>query len=84
MGAILAIIAYELHRTTMQEHQDSVNSSPKGELSTPEMNTNLIPSTCFVEQCMEIEPEKETNSEYTLPTDTYVMKNSVDELQDDS
>ena len=84
MGAILAIVAYELHTTTMQEHQDSVNSFPEGESSTPEMNTNLIPSTCHVEQCVEIEPEKETNFEYTLPTDTHVMKNSVDELQDDS
>ena len=45
MGAILAIVAYELHTTTMQEHQDSVNSSQEGESSTPEINTNLIPST---------------------------------------
>ena len=68
----------------MQKHQGSVNSFPEGESSTPEMNTNLIPSTCFVEECMEIEPEKETNFEYILPTDKHVMKNSVDELQDDS
>ena len=79
MGAILAIVAYELHTTTMQEHQDSVNSFSRGESNTPEMNTNLIPSTCPVEQCVEVEPEKETNFEYTLPNDRY-----VDKLQDDS
>ena len=56
MGAILAIEVYELHTTTVQGHQDSVNSSPRGESNTPEMNTNLIPSTCPVEQCVEVEP----------------------------
>ena len=42
MGTILAIVAYELHTTTEQGHQDGVNSSPKGESNTPEMNTDLI------------------------------------------
>ena len=84
MGAILAIVAYELHTTTMQKHQDSVNSFSRGESSTSEMNTNLIPSTCPVEQCVEVEPEKETNFEYTLPNDRHVVENSVDGLQDDS
>ena len=83
MGAILAIVAYELHTITMQEHQDSVNSFSRGESNTPEMNTNLIPSTCPVEQCVEVEPEKETNFEYTLPNDGHVVENSVDGLQDD-
>ena len=83
MGAILAIVAYELHTTTMQEHQDSVNSFPRGEISTPEINTNLIPSTCPVEQCVEVEPEKETNFGYTLPNDEHSVEHSVDKLQDD-
>lgn len=49
MGAILAIVAYELHTTTVQGHQDSVNSSPKGESNTPEMNANSIPWTSPIE-----------------------------------
>ena len=83
MGAILAIVAYELHTTTVQEHQNSVNSFPRGESSTPEMNTNLIPWTCPVEQCIEVEPEKETNFGYTLPNDKHSVEHSVDRLQDD-
>ena len=31
-----------------------------------------------------IQPEKETNFEYTLPNDRHVLENSVDRLQDDS
>ena len=48
MGTILAIVAYEQNTTIMQGHQDSVNSSPKGESNTPEMNANSIPWTCHI------------------------------------
>ena len=61
MGAVLAIIAYELHTTTMQKLQGSINSSPECESNTPEMNTDLILWTCPVGTLIEVEPEMETN-----------------------
>ena len=79
MGAILAIVAYELQNTNIQEHQDIVNSFSRGESNTPELNTNLTLSTCSVEQCVEAESEQETSLEYTLFNDRY-----VDKVQEDS
>ena len=61
MGAILAIVAYELHTTTVQGHQDSVNSSPKGESNTPEMYTDIISWTCPVGPLVEMELEEGFN-----------------------
>ena len=79
MGSILAIVAYELQTTNIQEHQDIVNSFSRGESNTLELNTNLILSTCSVEHCVEAESEQETSLEYTLPNDRY-----VDKVQEDS
>ena len=81
MGAILAIVAYKLHTTTVQGHQDSVNSSQKGESNTPEMNANLIPWTCPVGPFVEVEPEKESNFGSTLPNE--FEDHSIDRLQDE-
>ena len=74
MGAILAIVAYELQNTNIKEHQDIVNSFWMGESNTPELNTNLTFSTCFVEQCLEAESDQEPSLKYTLPNDRYVDK----------
>ena len=79
MGAILAIVAYELQNTNIQEHQDIVNSFSRGESNTPELNTNLTLSTCSVEKCFEAESDQEPSLEYTLPNDRY-----VDKVQEDS
>ena len=57
MGTILAIVAYELNTTTVQEHQDGVNSSPQGESNTPDVNTDLV--SCPVESLVEIKSEDE-------------------------
>ena len=75
MGAILAIVAYELHTTNVQEHQDDANSSPEGESKTPEMNTDLILWTCPVGILIEVEPETETNSGSTLPNEFIGLEN---------
>ena len=63
----------------IQEHEDIVNSFSRGESNKLELNTNLILSTCSVEQCVEAESEQETSLEYTLPNDRY-----VDKVQEDS
>ena len=61
MGAVLAIIAYELHTTTVQTLQGGINSSPECESNTPEMGIDLILWTCPAETLFEVEPETETN-----------------------
>ena len=75
MGAVLAIVAYELQNTNIQEHQDVDSSFSRGESTTPELNTNLT----SVEQCLEIKWEHEPSLEYTLPNDRY-----IDKVQEDS
>ena len=81
MGAILAILAYELHTTTVQGQQDSVNSSPRGKSYTPEINTGFIPWTCRIGPFVEVELEKETNFGSTLPNE--FEDHSIDRLQDE-
>ena len=68
-------MAYELHTTTMQGHQDSVNSSPKGESNTPEMDADLILWTCPVGPLVEVEPEKETKFGSTSPNQFEGLEN---------
>ena len=60
MGSALAIIAYELHTTTVQTLQRGINSSPECESNTPEMSTDLILWTCPAETLIEVVPETET------------------------
>ena len=69
MGTILAIVAYELHTTTVQGHQDGVKSSPEDESNTPEINADLILWTCPVGSLIKMEPEKETNFGSTSPNE---------------
>ena len=42
MGAVLAIVAYELQNTNIQEHQDVDSSISRGEFTTPKLHTNLV------------------------------------------
>ena len=42
MGAVLAIVAYELQNTNIQEHQDVDSSFSRGESTTPKLHTNLV------------------------------------------
>ena len=75
MGRILAIVAYELNTTTMQGHQDNVNSSPKGESITPEMYTDLRSWNCPVGPFVEMEPEGGTNFNSTSKNEFTGLEN---------
>ena len=59
MGAVLAIIVYELHNTNIQEHQEVDNSFTRGESITYELHTNLVyvdrTPESFNEGCMYLE-----------------------------
>ena len=71
MGAVLAIIAYEVQNTNIEEHQDVDSSFLRGESITPELHTNLVyvdrTSESFNEGCMYVERIQESlNEDYTV------------------
>ena len=71
MGTVLAIVAYEVQNTNIQEHQDVDSSSLKDESTIPELHTNLVcmdrTPESFNEGCMYVERIQESlNEDYTV------------------
>ena len=71
MGAFLAIVAYGVQNTNIQEHQDVDSSSLKDESTIPELHTNLVyvdrTPESFNEGCMYVERIQESlNEDYTV------------------